>query len=70
MTNLCIKKFKEGNENPLTTVSIPLVVIKMVKSLIPKKAKEELMIQQGVATFGAINPSSLPNTPSGGVNAP
>ena len=35
-----------------------------------KKAKEELMIQQGVATFGAINPSSLPNTPSGGVNAP
>ena len=34
MTKLCIKKFKEGNENPSTTVSIPLMVIKMVKSLI------------------------------------
>ena len=42
MKKLCIKKFKEGNENPSTTVSIPLMVIKMVKSLIPKKAKEEL----------------------------
>jgi len=42
MTKLCIKKFEQGNEKPLTTVSIPLAVIKMVKSLIPKKAKEEL----------------------------
>ena len=42
MTKLCIKKFKQGNIKPLTTVSIPLAVIKMVKSLIPKKAKEEL----------------------------
>ena len=39
MTKLCIKKFEQGNEKPLTTVSIPLAVIKMVKSLIPKKAK-------------------------------
>jgi len=38
MTKLCIKKFKQGNIKPLTTVSIPLAVIKMVKSLIPKKA--------------------------------
>ena len=42
MTKLCIKKFEKDNEKPLTTVSIPLAVIKMVKSLIPKKAKEEL----------------------------
>ena len=42
MTKLCIKKFEQENEKPLTTVSIPLVVIKMVKNLIPKKAKEEL----------------------------
>ena len=42
MTKLCIKKYKQGNIKPLTTVSIPLAVIKMVKSLIPKKAKEAL----------------------------
>ena len=42
MTKLCIKKFEQGNKKPLTTVSIPLAVIKMVKNLIPKKAKEEL----------------------------
>ena len=42
MTKLCIKKFEKGNEKPLTTVSIPLAVLKMVKSLIPKKTKEEL----------------------------
>ena len=42
MRKLCIKKFKQGNGKPLTTVSIPLAVIKMVKSLIPKKAKEQL----------------------------
>ena len=40
MTKLCIKKFGEGNEKPLTTVSIPIAVIKMVKSLIPKKLKK------------------------------
>ena len=42
MTKLCIKKFEQESKKPLTTVSIPLAVIKMVKSLIPKKAKEEL----------------------------
>jgi len=42
MTKLCIKKYEQGTEKPITTVSIPLAVIKIVKSLIPKKAKEEL----------------------------
>ena len=42
MTKLCIKKYEQVTETPLTTVSIPLAVIKIVKSLIPKKAKEEL----------------------------
>ena len=30
MTKLCIKKFEQGNKKPLTTVSIPIAVIKMV----------------------------------------
>ena len=42
MKKLCIKKYDQGTEKPLTTVSIPLAVIKIVKSLIPKKAKEQL----------------------------
>ena len=42
MKKLCIKKYDQGTEKPLTTVSIPLGVIKIVKSLIPKKAKEQL----------------------------
>ena len=42
MTKLCIKKYEQETEKPITTVSIPLAVIKIVKSLIPKKAKEEL----------------------------
>ena len=46
MTKLCIKKFEQGTKKPLTTVSIPLAVIKIVKSLIPKKAKEELQKEE------------------------
>ena len=42
MKKLLIKKFEQESKKPLTTVSIPLAVIKMVKSLIPKKTKEEL----------------------------
>jgi len=42
MAKLSIKKYEQGTEKPLTTVSIPLAIIKIVKSLIPKKAKEEL----------------------------
>jgi len=42
MKKLCIKKYEQGTKKPLTTVSIPLAVIKIVKSLIPKKAKEQL----------------------------
>ena len=42
MKKLCIKKYEQKTEKPLTTVSIPLAVIKIVKSLIPKKAKEQL----------------------------
>ena len=60
MTKLCIKKFKQGNENPLTTVSIPLAVIKMVKSLIPKKAKEELQ-NEGIDIQEIIKLSESPN---------
>ena len=32
MAKLCIKKYEQGTEKPLTTVSIPLAVIKIVKS--------------------------------------
>ena len=42
MAKLCIKKYEKETEKPITTVSIPLAVIKIVKSLIPKKVKEEL----------------------------
>ena len=35
-----------------------------------KKALEIKKVKEGVKTFGAINPASLPNTPSGGVNTP
>ena len=46
MTKLCIKKYKQGNVEPLTTISITLVVIKMVRSLIQKKAKEKLQKEE------------------------
>ena len=59
MTKLCIKKFGLG-ETPLTTVSIPLAVIKMVKSLIPKKAKEELQ-KEGIDIKEIIKLSESPH---------
>ena len=59
MTKLCIKKFGLG-EKPLTTVSIPLAVIKMVKSLIPKKAKEELQ-KEGIDIQEIIKLSESPD---------
>ena len=35
-----------------------------------KKALEIKKVKEGVKTFGAINPASLPDTPSGGINTP
>ena len=60
MIKLCIKKFEQGNKKPLTTVSIPLAVIKMVKSLIPKKAKEELQ-KEGIDIKEIIKLSESPD---------
>ena len=39
-------------------------------STMKKKALEIKKVKEGVKTFGAINPASLPDTPSGGVNTP
>ena len=60
MTKLCIKKYEQGTEKPLTTVSIPLAVIKIVKSLIPKKAKEELQ-KEGIDIQEIIKLSESPD---------
>ena len=60
MTKLCIKKFEQGTEKPITTVSIPLAVIKIVKSLIPKKAKEELQ-KEGIDIQEIIKLSESPD---------
>ncbi len=35
-----------------------------------KKALEIKKVKEGVKTFGAINPASLPSTPTGGINQP
>ena len=35
-----------------------------------KKALEIKKVKEGTKTFGAINPASLPSTPSGGINTP
>ena len=35
-----------------------------------KKALEIKKVKEGVKQFGAINPASLPSTPSGGINQP
>ena len=35
-----------------------------------KKALEIKKVKEGVKTFGAIDPKTLPNTPSGGINTP
>tara|TARA_B100000902_G_scaffold308324_1_gene297456 strand:+ start:73 stop:324 length:252 start_codon:yes stop_codon:yes gene_type:complete len=60
MKKLCIKKFEQKNKKPLTTVSIPIFVIKMVKSLIPKKAKEELQ-KEGIDIQEIIKLSDSPD---------
>ena len=49
-------KDEQGDEDKLSTKK--------------KKALEIKKVKEGVKTFGAINPASLPNTPSGGVNTP
>ena len=35
-----------------------------------KKALEIKKVKEGVKTFGAIDPKTLPTTPSGGINTP
>ena len=35
-----------------------------------KKALEISKVKEGVKTFGAIDPSTMPQSPDGGVNAP
>ena len=35
-----------------------------------KKPLEIKKVKEGTKTFGAINPASLPSTPSGGINQP
>ena len=60
MTKLCFKKFEQKNKKLLKTVSIPLTVLKMVKSLIPKKAKEELQ-KEGIDIQEIIKLSDSPD---------
>ncbi len=60
MKKLCIKKYKQGNIKPLTTVSIPLAVVKMIKSLIPKKVKVELQ-KEGIDIKEIIKLSESPD---------
>ena len=47
---------EEGDEDKLSTRK--------------KKALEIKKVKEGTKTFGAINPASLPSTPSGGINQP
>ena len=49
-------KDEQGDEGKLSTKN--------------KKALEIKKVKEGIKTFGAINPASLPDTPSGGVNTP
>jgi hypothetical protein len=60
MKKLCIKKYEQKTEKPLTTVSIPLAVIKIVKSLIPQKAKEQLQ-KEGIDIQEIIKLSESPD---------
>ena len=60
MAKLCIKKYDQGTEKPITTVSNPLAVIKIVKSLIPKKTKEELQ-KEGIDIQEIIKLSESPD---------
>ena len=59
MTKLCIRKFEQGNKKPLTTVSIPLAVIRMEK-LIPKNFKKELQ-KEGIDIQDIIKLSESPD---------
>ena len=49
-------KDEQGDEDKLSTKK--------------KKALEIKKVKEGTKTFGAINPASLPSTPSGGINQP
>ena len=49
-------KDEQGDEDKLSTKK--------------KKALEIKKVKEGVKTFGAINPASLPDTPTGGINQP
>jgi len=60
MAKLCIKKYEDGNEKPLKTVSIPLAVLKIVKNLIPKKVKDELQ-KEGIDIQEIIKLSESPD---------
>ena len=60
MIKLCIKKSGQESKKPLTTVSIPLAVIKMVENVIPKKAKEELQ-KEGIDIKEIIKLSESPH---------
>ena len=60
MAKLCIKKYENGNEKPLKTISIPLAVLKIVKNLIPKKVKDELQ-KEGIDIQEIIKLSESPN---------
>ena len=60
MAKLCIKKYENGNEKPLKTISIPLAVLKIVKNLIPKKVKEELQ-KEGIDIQEIIKLSESPD---------
>ena len=60
MAKLCIKKYEDGNEKPLKTVSIPLAVLKIVKNLIPKKVKEEFQ-KEGIDIQEIIKLSESPD---------
>ena len=60
MAKLCIKKYENGNEKPLKTISIPLAVLKIVKNLIPKKVKDELQ-KEGIDIQEIIKLSESPD---------
>ena len=49
-------KDEQGDEDKLSTKK--------------KKALEIKKVKEGTKTFGAINPASLPSTPSAGINQP
>ena len=38
MTSLKVKVFKSGNENPETMISIPVIALRVMSKMIPKRA--------------------------------